>query len=79
MGVPVRQDWREPLPQALVPGTRLGRSAAWLAARQADARWVSDHAAPWASRRVRGISSGDGRQAKRPELLPLSNTGAATR
>jgi lysophospholipase L1-like esterase len=77
MGVPVRQDWREPLPQALVPGTRLGRSAGWLAARQMDARWASDHAAPWVSRRVRGISSGDGRQAKRPELLPLSNTGAA--
>jgi lysophospholipase L1-like esterase len=79
MSVPVRQDWREPLPQAPVPGTRLGRSSGWLAARQADARWVSDHAAPWVSRRVRGISSGDGRQAKRPELLPLSNTGAATR
>ncbi len=77
MGVPVPQDWREPLPPPPVPGTRLGRSAGWLAARQVDARWVSDHAAPWVSRRVRGISSGDGREPKRPELLPLSNTGAA--
>jgi lysophospholipase L1-like esterase len=78
MGVPVRQDWREPLPPAPVLGTRLGRSAGWLAARQVDARWASDHAAPWVSRRLRGISSGDGREPKRPELLPLSNTGAAT-
>jgi lysophospholipase L1-like esterase len=81
MGVPVMQDWREPLPQALVPvpGAWLGRSAGWLAARQVDARWVSDHAAPWVSRRLRGVSTGDGLLPKRPELLPLSNAGAAAR
>lgn len=71
MGVPVTQDWREPLPHLAAPGAWPGRSAGWLAARQVDARWVSEHAAPWVSRRVRGVSSGDGMPPKRPELLPL--------
>ena len=29
------------------------------------------HAAPWVARRVRGVSSGDDLDPKRPELLPL--------
>ena len=45
--------------------------AAWLAARQMDLRWAWAHAAPWAVRRLRGVSSGDGIPPKRPELLPL--------
>ncbi|MBM7368656.1 SGNH/GDSL hydrolase family protein [Gordonia hydrophobica] len=34
-------------------------------------RWVYRHVAPWLGRRLRGASSGDGRTAKRPELLPV--------
>jgi lysophospholipase L1-like esterase len=78
MGVPVTSDWREPLPAAAVPGAWPGRPAGWLAERQLDARWASDHAAPWVSRRLRGVSSGDGLLPKRPELLPMGNTGAAS-
>ena len=68
-GVRVDEDWREPWPaaqEAAAPGRR-----AWLAARQMDVRWAREHAAPWVVRRVRGISSGDGMDPKRPELLPL--------
>jgi hypothetical protein len=36
-----------------------------------DARWARIHAAPWVARRVRGVSTGDGVNPKRPELLPL--------
>jgi lysophospholipase L1-like esterase len=59
--------WNEPLttPAAIVA------PAGWLAARQADARWARQHAAPWLRRRIRGVSSGDGIAPKRPELLPL--------
>lgn len=38
-----------------------------------DARWARDHAAPWARRRIKGISAGDGREPKRPDLLPLES------
>jgi lysophospholipase L1-like esterase len=72
MGIPVSADWREPLPPAPAPGARAGRSAGWLADRRRDAQWAKEHAAPWVSRRLRGVSSGDGATAKRPELLPLS-------
>ena len=34
---------------------------------RSDAVWLRDHAYPWATRRLRGQSSGDARQAKRPE------------
>ena len=56
-------DWREPLP-ALPP-------TAWLTARRGDVFWARRYAAPWVSRRVRGVSSGDGIQPKRPDLLRL--------
>lgn len=36
-----------------------------------DAAWMGRHLAPWVIRRVRGRSSGDGREPKRPELGPL--------
>jgi hypothetical protein len=39
---------------------------------------VPEHAAPWLSRRLRKVSSGDGLPSKRPELLPLSNSGDVT-
>lgn len=37
----------------------------------ADAIWVGRHLTPWLLRRLRGVSSGDGREPKRPELLPV--------
>ncbi len=70
VGVPVDADWRElPPGSAAVPGAR--SAAGWLTARRRDARWARAHAAPWVSRRLRGVSSGDGIEPKRPELLPF--------
>jgi lysophospholipase L1-like esterase len=62
-------DWRAPLPA--LNGSAGPVTAGWLAARRVDARWARDYAAPWVRRRIRGTSSGDGREPKRPELLPL--------
>ncbi len=75
IGLPTGADWRAPLPPMQHPGGWPARSAAWLAARRADARWATEHAAPWVSRRLRGVSSGDDTTAKRLELAPL---GAST-
>ncbi|MFD7553628.1 MULTISPECIES: SGNH/GDSL hydrolase family protein [unclassified Streptomyces] len=36
-----------------------------------EARWLAGFLGPWLGRRLRGRSSGDGRTAKRPELLPM--------
>jgi lysophospholipase L1-like esterase len=69
MGVPVTEDWREPWPAS--EGLAASGARAWLAARQTDLRWARRHAAPWVARRVRGQSSGDALDPKRPELLPL--------
>jgi lysophospholipase L1-like esterase len=52
--------WRVPLPPAATPSR--------LAAATADVRWVTGHLLPWLGRRLRGVSSGDGRTAKRPRL-----------
>lgn len=38
---------------------------------RADAQWLRDHAYPWATRRLRGRSSGDARVPKRPGLTPV--------
>jgi lysophospholipase L1-like esterase len=61
--VPAPDDWREPLPALSATG--------WLTARRGDLSWARRYAAPWLSRRVRGVSSGDGIQPKRPDLLSL--------
>lgn len=50
--------WREPLPPR-EPSRRRDDLAA-------DAAWVREHLAPWVMRRVRGVSSGDGREPKDP-------------
>ncbi|MFE0426507.1 hypothetical protein ACFW15_29785, partial [Streptomyces sp. NPDC058953] len=43
-------------------------------------RFARRHLAPWIGRRLTGRSSGDGRPAKRPDLLPYdSGTGSAPR
>ena len=53
-------DWSAPLPAA--------DAATRAAALRGHAEWVRTHAAPWVERRVRGTSSGDAREAKRPRL-----------
>jgi lysophospholipase L1-like esterase len=62
LGRPAAFDWRAPLPAAAPPG-RAERL-------RSDARWLRTHVGPWIGRRLTGRSSGDGRPAKRPELLP---------
>ena len=57
-------DWTRPLPTPAVIPHGLRRAAAEL-------HWFTSYFAPWLFRRLRGASSGDGRKAKRPELLPL--------
>jgi lysophospholipase L1-like esterase len=59
LGLLADGDWRAPLP-AGAPPPALG-----------NVRWARQYAMPWVSRRLRGTSSGDGRPAKRPELLPV--------
>ena len=44
----------------------------WLAARRADAAWARTYLAPWVGRQVRGRSTGDLMEPKRPELVPLT-------
>ena len=60
---------RLPLP----PGPRTGR----VAMLRADAHWARAHFAPWISRRLRGVSSGDGVTPKRPVLAPVAVGGAS--
>ncbi|MFJ8132076.1 SGNH/GDSL hydrolase family protein [Streptomyces hydrogenans] len=59
--------WARPLPPRTAP-TRLRAAAGELA-------WAGSFLGPWLARRVRGRSSGDGRAAKRPELLPVVPVG----
>jgi lysophospholipase L1-like esterase len=61
-------DWSRPLP-ASPPRSMLATYAA-------DAGWMARHMTPWLIRRVRGVSSGDGRVAKRPELTPVDLAAA---
>ncbi|MFG2222394.1 SGNH/GDSL hydrolase family protein [Streptomyces sp. NPDC048644] len=62
LGLDAAADWDAPLPAALPPG--------WRARRSADLRFAREHLVPWIGRRLSGRSSGDGRPAKRPELVP---------
>ncbi|MEU5400929.1 SGNH/GDSL hydrolase family protein [Streptomyces sp. NPDC005963] len=62
LGLDPEDDWRTPL--APVPPTR------WAVRRTADLRFAQQHLGPWIGRRLTGRSSGDGRSAKRPDLLP---------
>jgi phosphatidylinositol alpha 1,6-mannosyltransferase len=43
-----------------------------------DAEWLARHATPWLLRRLRGRAAGDGREPKRPDLVPVA-TSSATR
>jgi lysophospholipase L1-like esterase len=67
-GVPVAKDWREPLAARTLPAAGPRQ---WAGARREDLRWAREYALPWVKRRVRGVSSGDGMTAKRPDLQPL--------
>ncbi len=58
LGVPF-DDWHKVWPDRVVdPRAR----------RREDAQWMREHLVPWMSRRLRGVSSGDGLTPKRPEL-----------
>src|SRR5215471_17325274 len=70
-GVPVSEDWRAPLTAASARAGRLGDAATWLAARWNDIEWLTEHVAPYLSRRLHGVSAGDGMTAKRAELATL--------
>ncbi len=60
---PDDERWDDPL-APLPPLPRVERL-------RADAGWLRAHAVPWATRRLRGHSSGDGRAPKRPTLAPV--------
>jgi lysophospholipase L1-like esterase len=73
LGLPVTEDWRVPLVDDLrPPAVGAATRGAWVTARREDARWAREYLAPWVNRRLHGVSSGDGRSAKRPELSPVS-------
>jgi lysophospholipase L1-like esterase len=55
--------WRESLPPA-APMSLRDRTVA-------DAAWVATHLLPWIGRRLRGVSSGDGREPKDPVLRTI--------
>ncbi|MEU9146789.1 SGNH/GDSL hydrolase family protein [Streptomyces sp. NPDC048349] len=61
LGLPAEQDWRAELPASAPPG--------WAVRRSQDLSFARQHLLPWVGRRLTGRSSGDGRPAKRPELL----------
>jgi lysophospholipase L1-like esterase len=64
LGIPVPDgDWNADLPPHR-PSPRPVRVAS-------DVAWMGRHLAPWVLRRVRGRSSGDGIEPKRPELTPV--------
>lgn len=67
LGMPGGDDsWTLPLPPLPAgPPVRLLTTAA------GELRWAGTFLGPWLRRRLRGDSSGDGRAAKRPELLPV--------
>lgn len=68
LGLPAEGDWRAPLAPTPRPD--------WATRRIADARFAKEHLVPWIGRRLTGRSSGDGRPAKRPELLPYEGPAA---
>lgn len=61
--------WTHPLPAARTTAPSRGHALT------AELRWAAAFLGPWLRRRVRGHSSGDGRTAKRPGLLPVQTPG----
>ncbi|MET7617162.1 SGNH/GDSL hydrolase family protein [Streptomyces sp. NPDC005408] len=68
LGHDAEDDWQSLLP----PAVRTG----WAARRVGDLRFARQYLGPWIGRRLTGRSSGDGRPAKRPELLPYEAPGS---
>ncbi|MGA5200656.1 SGNH/GDSL hydrolase family protein [Streptomyces variegatus] len=67
LGLPGSDDsWTYPLPPAIT-----ARPARWHTVAAGELRWAAAFLGPWLGRRVLGRSSGDGRTAKRPNLLPI--------
>ncbi|MEU2395315.1 SGNH/GDSL hydrolase family protein [Streptomyces sp. NPDC007369] len=66
LGLQAEEDWRAALPPAEQPG--------WSVRRSRDLSFARQHLLPWIGRRLTGRSSGDGRPAKRPELLPYEGS-----
>ena len=64
LGVSAEPSWLAAVP----PPEKLS----WTRARAADARWATQHLAPWIKRRLTGRSSGDLVQPKRPALEPVT-------
>lgn len=74
-GLAPKEDWRAPLEVTPVREGPAGRLIATAAARWNDVEWVFEHAAPYVSRRLHGVSSGDGIVPKRPELTVVDLAG----
>lgn len=70
LGVPA--DWHAAGASAANPPASAD-SAAPVAARVRSARYYRAHVLPWIGRRLTGRSSGDGRIAKRPNLIPVEH------
>jgi len=76
---PLAEDWDTMLPpEAPLPIDEDSRIPARLQPKVAtlkeNAHWAKDFAGPWVERRVRGRSSGDGREPKFPTLTPWQAT-----
>jgi hypothetical protein len=76
-GIGAAQDWRVPLQARPARPGLAGAATTWAAARWNDVEWISEHAAPYLSRRLHGVSSGDGMVAKRPQLAAVEATAEA--
>ncbi|MEU8540623.1 SGNH/GDSL hydrolase family protein [Streptomyces sp. NPDC048717] len=63
LGMPVPADPEQAWPPLPPRGT--------LEVRKDDMHWAKEYLVPWIGRRLRGESSGDNVEAKRPDLLPL--------
>ncbi|MCG7526522.1 SGNH/GDSL hydrolase family protein [Streptomyces sp. OfavH-34-F] len=63
LGLAVPADPDQPWPPEPPRGT--------LEVRRDDIQWAREHLVPWIGRRLRGESSGDHVEPKRPDLLPL--------
>ncbi|WP_407917493.1 SGNH/GDSL hydrolase family protein [Kitasatospora sp. NE20-6] len=63
LGLPVEGDPEAPWPQRPEPSP--------AEQRRENLQWARAHLIPWVGRRLRGESSGDHVEAKRPDLLPL--------
>lgn len=59
--------WTLPLPVVPAPDR--------LTVIRTELRWLTGFFGPWLHRRVRGVSSGTGREAKRPALTPFRQDG----